>query len=248
VTITTAWCSSRSSSEVAVVCSGRNRPQSLNAQCEAMPRAAFVGGGDEAEQQLGAGGVQRGEADLVDQNDVVAQQLIDAAADAVVGDAAVEGLDQLGGGQVAHAVAGFDRGVAGGDEQVGLAGAGGADQAQVLGCADPLESREVAHGGLGHRGRGDVEAVEGLDDGEAGLAVAAAPVGLVAGGDLGFDEGAQDLFGFPALGLGGLQDVRRDAAHRGELEPLEASFEVGGQRDGCGGHLVTCPAPSRSRA
>jgi len=34
--------------------------------------AAFEGGGDEPEQQLGAGVVQRCEADLIDQEDVVA--------------------------------------------------------------------------------------------------------------------------------------------------------------------------------
>ena len=51
----------------AVVCSGRNRPQASKGQWVAMPRAAaFVGGGDEPEQQLGAGVVQRGEAELVD--------------------------------------------------------------------------------------------------------------------------------------------------------------------------------------
>jgi hypothetical protein len=47
--------------------------------------AAFVGGGDEAEQQLGAGVVQRGEPELVDDDQVGAQQRIDAPADAVVG-------------------------------------------------------------------------------------------------------------------------------------------------------------------
>jgi hypothetical protein len=38
VTTTTAWCSSRSRRLTAVVCSGRNRPQSSNGQCEPMPR------------------------------------------------------------------------------------------------------------------------------------------------------------------------------------------------------------------
>ncbi len=180
----------------------------------------------------------------------MAQQLIDDAADAVVGDAAVEGFDELGGGQIADPMAGFDRGVAGGDEQMGLACAGGADQTQVLGCADPLESGEVVDGRLGHRGRGDVEAVEGLDHGEAGLAVAAPPVALVAGGDLRFDEGAQDLVWLPPLGLGGLQDLRCDPANGRQLQPLQTRLQVGGQRGGCGGHRATSPlvVPSWSGA
>ena len=61
--------------EAAVVCSGRNRPQASKGQWLAMPEAAsFVGGGDEAEQQLGAGEVEGGEAELVDDDEVGAQQ------------------------------------------------------------------------------------------------------------------------------------------------------------------------------
>ena len=59
----------------------------------------------------------------------------DDAADGVVGEAAVEGLDELGGGEVADPVAGVDGGVAEGDEEVALAGAGGADEAHVLRAA-----------------------------------------------------------------------------------------------------------------
>jgi hypothetical protein len=43
--------------------------------------AALVGGGDEAEQQLGAGVVQRGEAELVDDDQVGAEERLDAPAD-----------------------------------------------------------------------------------------------------------------------------------------------------------------------
>ena len=133
MTTTMAWCRSRSSRLTAVVCSGRNRPQCSNGQCDGDAEgAAFVGGGDEPEQQLGAGVVQRGEPDLVDDDQVVAQQGVDDPADGVVGQAAVEGLDELGGGEVADPVPGVDGGVAEGDEQVALAGAGRPDQAQVL--------------------------------------------------------------------------------------------------------------------
>ena len=46
-----------------MVCSGRKRAPVFERPvgCDA-ERAAFVGGGDEPEEQLGAGGVQRGEA------------------------------------------------------------------------------------------------------------------------------------------------------------------------------------------
>jgi len=72
-------------------------------------RAAFVGGCDEPEQQLGAGVVQGREAELVDDDQVVAEQVLDDLADRVVGQPAVEGLDQFGGGEVPDPVTGLDR-------------------------------------------------------------------------------------------------------------------------------------------
>jgi hypothetical protein len=86
--------------------------------------AAFVGGGDEPEQQLGAGVIQRGEPDFVDQEQVVAEQRVDYFPDAVVGQAAVEGVGQVGGGEVADLVPGLDGGDTEGDQDVALARAG----------------------------------------------------------------------------------------------------------------------------
>ena len=63
---------------------------------------------------------------------VVAEQGVDDPADAVVGQAAVEGLDELGGGEVADLVPGVDGGVPERDQGVALAGAGRPDQAEVL--------------------------------------------------------------------------------------------------------------------
>ena len=57
--------------------------------------AAFVGGGDEPEQRLGSGVVERGEPDLVHDDRVSTQEVLDDAADGVVGQAPVERLDQV---------------------------------------------------------------------------------------------------------------------------------------------------------
>jgi len=51
--------------------------------------ASFVGGGDEPEEQLGAGVVERGEPDFVDEDEIGAEDVLDDPADAVVGEAAV---------------------------------------------------------------------------------------------------------------------------------------------------------------
>ena len=71
--------------------------------------ASFVAGGDEAEQELAAGVIERGEADLVDDDEVVAAHGFDGFADGVVGDGAVEVLDEFDGGEVADLVAGGRR-------------------------------------------------------------------------------------------------------------------------------------------
>jgi hypothetical protein len=52
--------------------------------------AAFVGGGDEPEQELCAGVVQGREPDFVDEHEVVAEQGVDDFADGVVGESSVE--------------------------------------------------------------------------------------------------------------------------------------------------------------
>ena len=82
-----------------------------DAQC-----AAFVGCGDDPEQQLRAGVIQWGEADFVDEDEVVAQQGVDDAADGVVGQAAVERFDEFSCGEVANSVSGVDGGDAERDE------------------------------------------------------------------------------------------------------------------------------------
>ena len=78
--------------------------------------SSFVGGGNEPEEQLGAVVVERGEADLVDEDEVGFEDCLDDAADGVVGESAVEGLDEFGGGEVADAVTGVDGGVSECDE------------------------------------------------------------------------------------------------------------------------------------
>jgi hypothetical protein len=86
--------------------------------------AAFVGGGDEPEQQLGAGVVERGEPDFVDQEQVVAEQGLDDLPDAVVGQAPVEGVGQVGRGEVPDPAPGADGGDAERDQDMAFPGAG----------------------------------------------------------------------------------------------------------------------------
>ena len=109
--------------------------------------AAFVGGRHDAEQQLRAGVIQWREPHFIDEDQLVAEQGVDHPAHGVVGQAAVEGLGELGGGEVADLVPGLHGGGAEGDQQVALARAGRPDQAQVLPGGDPFQRGQVGDGG-----------------------------------------------------------------------------------------------------
>ena len=105
--------------------------------------SAFVGAGDEPEQQLCSGVVERGEAQFVEDDQVDAQQGFDDLADGVVGQAAVEGFDEVGGGEVADLVPGVDGGDPQPDQGVRLAGPGRSDDRQILLCAYPFQTGQV---------------------------------------------------------------------------------------------------------
>lgn len=80
-----------------------------------------MGGGDEPEQQLGCGVVKGHESDLVDDDHLVAEDGVDDPPDGVVGEAAVEGFDQVRGGVILDLVPGVDGGGAAGDQGVARA-------------------------------------------------------------------------------------------------------------------------------
>ncbi len=87
-------------------------------------RDALVGRCHEPEQQLCTGVIERGEAKLVDDHGVRTEDLLDHLADGVVCEPSIQRLDKLGRGEVAHPLSRFDGGMAEGDEDVALAGAG----------------------------------------------------------------------------------------------------------------------------
>ena len=150
-----------------MVCSGRNRPHWSDGQWGHAESAAFVGGGDEPEQQLGAGVVERGESYFVDQDEVVAEQVLDHAADGVVGQAAVEGLGQVGGGEVPDLAPSVDGVDAERDQDMAFA-VPACPPGKILPGGDPFQGREVVQGRAGDGARGPVQLIEGLDDGERG--------------------------------------------------------------------------------
>ena len=162
--------------------------------------------------------------------------MLDHPADRVVRQSPVQGLDELGGGEVADTAAGVDGVVSEGDEQVALARPGGSHETKILLGGDPLERHQVVERGTRDRRGVDVELVERLFDREGGGGQAASRVRRVARGDLGFDQGAQELLGAPALGLGHHQQFGSEAAYGTEAQAAEPGFEVGGERRWRGAH------------
>src|SRR5450830_520908 len=163
---------------------------------------ALVGGGNEPKEKLGAGVVERGKAEFVDDDEVSPQQLVDDSSHGVVGQAAVEGLDEVSGDEVASPQSSCDRGKAESQEQMGLPRSGRPDQAEVLPGAHPLQAGQIVEGGPGDGGESQVEPFQGLAHGKGGFFQPTGSVGLVPGSDLGLYQGPQQLLGGPSLGYG----------------------------------------------
>ena len=77
MTTTLAWWSSRSEADGGGVLGQEPAPGFEGPVAGDAQGAAFVGGRHDPEQQLGAGVVERGEPDFVDEDQVVAEQGID---------------------------------------------------------------------------------------------------------------------------------------------------------------------------
>jgi hypothetical protein len=80
----------------------------------------LVSGGNEPKEKLGAGVVERGKAEFVDDDEVSPQQLVDDLPHGVVGQAAVEGLDEVSGDEVASPQPSGDRGKPESQKEMGL--------------------------------------------------------------------------------------------------------------------------------
>ena len=172
--------------------------------------------GDEAEEELAVDGVERGEAQLVDDEQIGMQERIKDWPDGVVGPSPIELLDEVHRREVPHAQARLHRGLAQRDQQVAPARARRADQDEVLMRPDTLQRREVVEGRLRHRAFLDLELSERAASGEGRRSESGATVRFVAHDDLGLDQCAQQLLGRPALDLRALQHLGREGAHRAQ--------------------------------
>jgi hypothetical protein len=169
--------------------------------------------GDEGEEEVVGLAFEREVADLVDDQEVVALEAAQLLLELVAVLGGLQTADPFLGGREGDAVsafAGFQRER---DREVGFAGAGWAEEADVRLLLDPGELSEVQDerplgGGL----RRPVEVLQRLQGGEAGSAYARAGTGGVAGEDLGLEQRLVEALLGPLL-------LARE--RRGLLEPLQ---------------------------
>ena len=150
-------------------------------------RGAFVAARDEHEHQVRGLGVERDVADLVDDQQRDPLQPVELVVEAALALGVGQQRDPFGGGAERDAVAGQAGADPERDRQVRLAGAGRAEQDDVLAAGEEVELAEVQDRLAPQRGlEGEVELLErlaggepgGLDPGLAAVAVAAVGLGL----------------------------------------------------------------------
>ena len=131
--------------------------------------------------------------------------------------------------------------------EVGLAGAAGPGDDQVLGPADPFEGGQGVLGGGGDRGLIRPPGGERLAGRESGGLAARAAGGGVAAGDFLGQQDPQHLGGVPPLGAGGGQHLGRGVAQVRQTHPPHQGFQLGrDRRRSRAGHRDTIPASPRA--
>ena len=205
--------------------------------------------GQDLEEELGAAAVEFHVAELVDAEQVDAAVAVDGLGELPVVGGLDELVDELGGEGVADAVAGHGGLGAQGDEQVGLAGAGVADQAERQSFPDPVAGGEgVDDGGVDVRVGVEVEGAQRFLAGEPGgpdLPLGAAAVAVVA---LGHEQLGEEAAVGHLLAGGGVGEVGELGADGGQAQHPAGLVDggVGGllgqSAAGLGGHGVAVPS------
>src|SRR3954463_5908933 len=173
---------------------------------------------DQMEQQLSAGLAEREVAEFVDDDEIVAQQLLGETAAAPGRLLLLELVDEIDQIEEAPPGTGADDGGGDADGEMGFAGAGAADEDGVaLGIEEGSGGKFAHHAGI-DRGVGKDEFVDVLEDGEPGAADAIADRASLAMGVLGADQAGEEGVDLVAPAQPLSSDLVEAAAHAVELE------------------------------
>src|SRR5205807_4320030 len=127
-------------------------------------RGAFVEPADEVEEQLATGLGERQIAEFVEDDEVQARQLIREPTLAAAAGLGLEPVDEIDHVVEAATRAGSDAAAGNCDRQMGLAGAGPANQDGIALLGEEATAGEIAHQGLVDRGAVELEVVEVLGE------------------------------------------------------------------------------------
>jgi hypothetical protein len=195
---------------------------------------------DDLEEHVG-GVVAKGEiAHLVDDEHMGMKVVVECFGEATGASGVGELLDELHGRGEASLEAVLDGSVGDADGESSLPGSGGSGQDEVASFGDEFRSEEGAEepetdGGL----EGEVEVLDGAEEGEAGLAHGALDAGLGSMGDLLCHQEGEIVAVAHLLGLGLLLEFGIQAPDGGKVQALEHGVEVHAGEVGGRGHALT---------
>ena len=193
-------------------------------------RGPFVAGGDELEEQVRGFGFERDVADLVDDEQRVAAEADEFGLQpaGVVG--VGEPCDPVGGGGEQDPVPGLAGPDRQADGEVGLAGAGRAEEHHVVLGGDEVQGAQVRDEvAFEAAGVVEVELLQALAGREPGGADAALTAVGLAGGDFALQAGDQELLVRPGLGAGPFGQPVDRLAQRRCLQRPGQERDLGGQ-------------------
>jgi len=199
---------------------------------------------DDVEEHVSSVGAVGEVADFIDDEDSGVGVAGEGLCEAARAEGGGEVIDELGGGDEEGIEAILDGAVGDGDGEVGFASTGLADEEKGAAVGDEVGGEHGADEGEAERGlEGEVEVVDGLEEGEAGAASESLDTGLLAMSDLLGDEGGKEVAVRPGLGLGLIDEGGVDTASIGEVEAFEEGVEV----EGCGGHRGSSSWEAKAR-
>jgi site-specific DNA recombinase len=191
---------------------------------------ALVAARDEREHQVGGLGVERDVAHLVDHQQRDEGEPPEFLVEAVLALGLGEPGDPLGGGLEEDPVAGEAGPDPERDRDVGLAGAGRTEQDHVLAGVQEVELAEVLDHLLLHAAlEAEVELLERLVGGEAGLSDAALAAVRLARGVLGLQQRLGEALVAPLLGAGPICQLGQRPGRGRRLQRPEQVRELGGR-------------------
>ena len=190
-------------------------------------RSAFVGSVDEAIESFGGVFRDREQTDVVDDDQVGADDPRQGSGDGVVGTVPADQGTEVFDGEPRHRQPSFDCGLPECLGEVRLASSRRPTDAETFTPPDPLQGAERVLGGAGNRRFRFVPVAEGLAGRETRAFAASVQVRPVPAGGFLSEENPHDFGGVPALGFRGRDDIAQGPADMGQFQAFSQVDRLG---------------------